>query len=365
MKLHLLAAVALAFAPLTHGQIASENFETANTHGWAVDFGAPAPRFATGGNPGGRIEVDVQSANSMLPAAMIVPTAAGHPWQGDFRAMGVTSFAFDRQVEIGAANFGTRPNLVLGSDAGTPNDVFDDIVAFIPTGDVFQFGMVPWQRFTVTIPSSSTVLDVGAGWSAEAFPNSSMTGASPDALWNAIITDVDYVGISMDRPWGGAAWFGAHLISLDNLVLEGSGPITTNYCGPGVPNSSGLPGVMAATGSSVVSANDLTLVASDLPANQFGIFITSRTAGFTPGLGGNSNGNLCLGGTIGRFVGPGQILSTGTGGTFSLQIDLTALPEGAVSVAVAAGETWRFQAWHRDGVGVGSNLTDGLAIDFQ
>jgi len=36
-------------------------------------------------------------------------------------------------------------------------------------------------------------------------------------------------------------------------------------------------------------------------------------------------------------------------------------------VAVAAGETWSFQAWHRDSVGGAtvSNFTNGLEVDFK
>jgi hypothetical protein len=30
-----------------------------------------------------------------------------------------------------------------------------------------------------------------------------------------------------------------------------------------------------------------------------------------------------------------------------------------------AGQTWNFQAWHRDQVGLGSNFTDGLEIQFN
>ena len=87
-----------------------------------------------------------------------------------------------------------------------------------------------------------------------------------------------------------------------------------------------------------------------------------------PGVGGASNGNLCVGGgmnQVGRFVGPGQILSSGPDGWFSLQLDLGAIPEGNVFVQVQPGETWYFQAWFRDPVGLGSNFTNGTEIRFQ
>ena len=68
---------------------------------------------------------------------------------------------------------------------------------------------------------------------------------------------------------------------------------------------------------------------------------------------------------VGRFVGPGQILSSGPDGWFSLQLDLGAIPEGNVFVQVQPGETWHFQAWFRDPVGLGSNFTNGTEIRFQ
>ena len=122
---------------------------------------------------------------------------------------------------------------------------------------------------------------------------------------------------------------------------------------------------MSATGSDVATANDVTLMAGQLPLNQFGIFIVSRTQGFIPGVNGTSNGNLCLSGSIGRYTQPSQIQSSGSTGTFSMMIDTSAVPQGGGTVGIAAGETWNFQAWFREGVGQGSNFTDGLEIMFQ
>ena len=110
----------------------------------------------------------------------------------------------------------------------------------------------------------------------------------------------------------------------DNIVFEKgtSATIGTSYCGPGVVNSSGASGVITATGATAVAANDVTLVASSLPANSFGFFLTSQTQSFIANPGG-SQGNLCLGGNLGRYVGPGQIKNSGAAGSFSLALDLT------------------------------------------
>ena len=107
----------------------------------------------------------------------------------------------------------------------------------------------------------------------------------------------------------------------------------------------------------------MTLRASSLPQNAFGFFLVSDTQGFTANPGG-SQGDLCLGGSIGRYVGPGQIQSSGSTGTFSLEIDLGALPTPTGSVSAMPGETWNFQAWHRDSVGGSavSNFTGAVAV---
>ncbi len=358
--------LALALSSSAAAQVATEDFEVTNTDDWGVEFN-PAlvgVHMTTGGNPGGRIEVTVQNSASQLPAAMVVPGAVNQPWKGDFRGLGVTSFTFDRQVEVGSSNFGTRPFLVIANDGGTRTDFADDAWAFVYTGDLFQFGSSPWTTVSTPIPSSSTTTP--AGWDLAALPGSPLGGLSGDALWNAIIQDVDYIGIAMDRPFGGAFWFGNHIISFDNFILDGVGSIGTRYCSPGSANSTGAPSSVEVTGSASVSQNNLALVAGDLPLNAFGFFLTSQAQGFVANPGG-SQGNLCLGGSIGRYVGPGQILSSGAVGAFTLALDLTQTPTPTGLVAIAAGETWNFQAWHRDAVGgvATSNFTDGISVQFQ
>lgn len=146
----------------------------------------------------------------------------------------------------------------------------------------------------------------------------------------------------------------------------GSAGVGTNYCGPAVANSTGNSGSMAGSGSASVSNNDLVLEASNLPTNSFGFFLTSMTQGMVPQPGG-SQGVLCLGGNIGRYVGAGQIQNSGNGGAFALGIDNSLTPTPTGFVSISAGETWNFQAWYRDAVGgvPTSNFTDGLTVTFN
>jgi len=147
------------------------------------------------------------------------------------------------------------------------------------------------------------------------------------------------------------------------LVVSFTAPSTfgTVYCNTGA-NSTGMPASIVAQGSQLVTSNDLTLVAANMPPNQFGIFVTSLTQGTSPMI------NLCLGGNIGRFTMPSQIVNSGPGGTFSLaNIQLNAFPQSGTLVTVVAGETWNFQAWFRDFGPMGqpsSNFTDGIAVRF-
>jgi hypothetical protein len=141
------------------------------------------------------------------------------------------------------------------------------------------------------------------------------------------------------------------------------GGLGTSYCMAN-PNSTGVPGRISATGSLHVASNNFVLAVEDLPLNSFGFFLVSRTQGFVQ-MPGGSRGNLCLSGSIGRFQ--QQIQSSGATGSFSIPVNLTAIPTPSGAVSAQAGDRWNFQAWHRDAVGglPTSNFTDGLTVLFQ
>lgn len=139
--------------------------------------------------------------------------------------------------------------------------------------------------------------------------------------------------------------------------------IGTSYCQT-VPNSTGSSSVLRAWGTEVLSANAVELIAESLPHGSFGFFLASRTQAVVYPVP-NSDGVLCLGGNIGRYVGPGQIQNSGTTGSFALAINLMAVPQPLGPVPVHPGETWHFQAWHRDAnPTLTSNFTNGLSILF-
>ena len=115
-------------------------------------------------------------------------------------------------------------------------------------------------------------------------------------------------------------------------------------------------------------ANDLTtaktLRAESLPFNVFGFFVASNdvSGGVIPS---GSSGSLCLGGAIGRYA--NAVLSSGPSGEFSFTLLPSQIARPSGPVAAQPGETWYFQAWHRDTVNGAqtSNFTNAVGITFE
>ncbi|MFT7679793.1 MAG: hypothetical protein ACI8QC_003798 [Planctomycetota bacterium] len=147
---------------------------------------------------------------------------------------------------------------------------------------------------------------------------------------------------------------------------DGGGGFGTNYCGPGAVNSSGMPGIIGASGSNIVADNNLIITATQVPTAQFAYMIASRTQGFVANPGG-STGNLCILGDIARFNRAGEVGAI-VGGAFALTMPLGDFPEPPTNgVSVLAGDVWNFQCWHRDIAGgvPTSNFTDAVEVTFQ
>lgn len=148
----------------------------------------------------------------------------------------------------------------------------------------------------------------------------------------------------------------------DGVDLTRFGGTPANGCGPAVPNSTGRPATISAAGSFLAGGLPLQLTASDLPSFSFGYFISSTTTGFSTNP--SSQGILCLGGTIGRFL--DQVQSSGSAGVISIAVDTLSLPSVPTSVAILPGETWSFQLWFRDAnPNITSNFTDRVTVTFE
>ena len=151
----------------------------------------------------------------------------------------------------------------------------------------------------------------------------------------------------------------------DDLVIEkevAAGPLGQNFCGPANLNSTGQPAVISAWGDVDITKNLCELTGRQLPQNQFGYFLASETQAFIS-LPPGSQGNLCLGGNIGRFV--TQVGNSGASGELQIDVDLNNIPVFP-PVAAQPGDTWHFQLWFRDNnPGPTSNFTDAVSVTFQ
>lgn len=165
------------------------------------------------------------------------------------------------------------------------------------------------------------------------------------------------------QPWGAAAG-----VSLQSEAASdgASGSITLERLDArgvhdagcsAAPHGGGRAARLLVGGSDLRSADAVLLDARDLPPAAFGIFVCAR-AGRAPGPGG-----LCLSGTIGRFVAPGEVWSADGGGRALLRIGLDRLPLGPGGVSASVGETWHFQGWFRDGAS--SAFTGSAALTLR
>jgi hypothetical protein len=138
------------------------------------------------------------------------------------------------------------------------------------------------------------------------------------------------------------------------ILYAGRSCAAFNYC-EGLVNSTGSRGDISWSGSTSHSANALTLSASGLPRNPFGLFFYGPNQ-LRISFG---NGLRCVGGGVFRLAPPA--LTSGIGELYR-DVDFNAAPMNAGAGLVVPGSRWNFQFWYRDPAASGStfNLTNGL-----
>ncbi len=260
----------------------------------------------------------------------------------------------DDTINIGGLSF----NPTTGTFFGTNDDTTYPGGAGIVEFDIL--GAVQSETFIAAYPAGTVDVD---GCAVDPAGRVYLVEDEPSALDNYDINTNTWdpnppmSPITQADLFSGGAW--------SDVFDPNAGPgVGTPFCMAN-PNSTGLTGAISASGSANVAANDLTLRGSDLPLNAFGFFLVSDTQGFIANPGG-SEGNLCLGGSIGRYVGAGQIQNSGATGEISLLIDNQLIPSPTGLFPVMVGDVLNFQAWHRDsnmGAAV-SNFTNGLEVTF-
>lgn len=246
-----------------------------------------------------------------------------------------------------------------------PSAAAHDDVLYPDGGEVFQPGQLITIQWTVTIQHPLQ------GW---------------DVLYSTTGTAGPWLPIALGLPPGDPTAGSAH--SIDWVVPEGmtstaavrvsmltthfvyesisdgpftiTDPVGARGCAGQTPNSSGSAATLYVVGSAVAADNALTLNITDLPMNAVGYPVNSDTLDFTA-TPGSSQGNLCLGGTIGRHV--TQLSDSGADGFVSIPLDLAALPRATGSTQAVAGQTWSFQYWTRDANPTStSNFSDVVSV---
>lgn len=278
---------------------------------------------------GFRVQVDLKIDDAdYLPSIQ----ATGY-WRMGFELL--LSDMDQRVVRLGVATEGVRVESGVDDGSATP-------IPLIPLDTTSGF-----RRYDLEVRSSVVTLRVD-GAQIVTLPLGMPNGTDPGEVYFGDATQ-----------WAGGEF------RIRRVSWSPAGVDWTPYCGPSVMNSTGLRGQITVEGSASVGTNDLDLVASSLPPLATTLFIVSADVGYFP-MAGGSRGNLCLGGTIGRFRRPGEISTTGAAGRTTLSVDLTRLPVSLNPIVVQPGSTWFFQAWHRDLDPMPtSNFTDGVEVVFS
>ncbi|QDV08728.1 hypothetical protein Poly30_42810 [Planctomycetes bacterium Poly30] len=147
-------------------------------------------------------------------------------------------------------------------------------------------------------------------------------------------------------------------------IVGGLSGFVSQICS-GVINSTGVPAVLVMDGSPVLADMDLTLSVENLPFNSLGYFVTSKDIGIVANPGG-STGNLCIASpSMGRYA--ANIQNSGSTGSVTLSIDLTAIPIPTGTEPAMIGDTRCFQYWYRDSIITipTSNFSSAACLIFE
>jgi hypothetical protein len=233
----------------------TETFDDgSNTGGWS--WGTGNETFSPlNGHPGPFLQ-DL-TLSSCCPAVF---TAAGGAsvFTGDYRANGVQSVGIDLITLDASFGVGGRLlTVMLINDAGTPVNFDDDVGAYfvgdlnIPDPGVPALTPAGWTEFDFAIPAQSETLP--QGWSTFG-PGG--VGAS-DAVWNAVITDVDMLWFNYGDPTS-IYLFLSWDVGIDNARIVAVEPVSADLDGDGAVGFSDLTVLLGAWGPCAPScATDL------------------------------------------------------------------------------------------------------------
>ena len=326
-------------------------------HGSRAIIGAPGDLFE-GTNSGSVLVIDVATGNQL---SQFVPSDAAF---GD--QFGLSVAIHGSKAVVGAR----KPTSTFGSvylfevETGVETFILTSSVPTFPgffgwSVDIYGNTAIVGARMEAAPTWGSTyVFDVTTGQEQERLIASDPNGFDGFAESCAIDGTTIIVGAPRNDDAGSASG-SAYIYGTGYTPMD----LGSNYCGPANSNSTGQSGSIRAFGSELLSVSEVTLIAASMPLNQFAFFLNSQTQAFVMNHSG-SQGNLCLGGAIGRYS--SAILHTGSSGSISLVLDLANTPTPSGATAIFAGQSWNFSTWYRDANPMlTSNFTDAVSVTFQ
>jgi hypothetical protein len=133
-------------------------------------------------------------------------------------------------------------------------------------------------------------------------------------------------------------------------------PPAAHFCTAAANSHAASGATMSFQGSTLVSQNDLELIAFDAPPLKTALFFYGQNAIAPVAFG---NGFRCIANPFLRL----PAIETSVFGDAVFLLDLNSLPSGG---QISAGEVWNFQLWYRDPAGGGANYnsSDALGLTF-
>lgn len=131
----------------------------------------------------------------------------------------------------------------------------------------------------------------------------------------------------------------------------------------GSPNSTGSTATLEVVGDRDVAYESLGVCGIGLPPAAPAMLIASRQSSFVPNPGASA-GNLCLGGSIARFVGSVDLADAA--GRVEFPVPGLVVPTPGGPESIEAGDSWTFQVWYRDDDPTPtSNFTAATRVEFD